>query len=131
MIRAVATSLPSPTGHIEAAAWFIASLALTVASLVLRSTTHSVERDECARTHRERACQAQRNASIFADVLVICNGGGAIVMLLPLVDAGPYPESLTTHAALCLVLSSVWYIASTVSYAPLPRLPDPAEDAND
>ena len=121
--RAVASALPPPSGSGEAAAWFVGSLALVGVSVALVVVAGRREAEERRRTHRERACQAQRNATIFSETLLALNTGGAVAMLLPLVNAGPYAPSLTTHAALTLVLATAWYVPSTIPYAPLPRLP--------
>ena len=122
-VRAVATALPPPSGRGEAAAWFVASLALVATSVALVVVAGRREAEERKHTHRERACQAQRNATIYAETLLVLNAGGTLAMLLPLIDAGPYAPSLTTHATLTWVLATAWYVPSTIPYAPLPRLP--------
>lgn len=122
-LRAVVDAFSPPVEQSgETWLWFIASLAVVGLSVATVVITGRREAEERRQTKRERACQAQRDATIFSETLLILNVIGAFFLLLPSIGAGPAIASLATHATLTLVVASPWYLASTVPYAPLPRL---------
>jgi len=121
MYRCTVTTLPPPD-HTEYALWFISTIILTVTSVILIFSTRNVEIDERQKTKQQRACQAQRNSTVFSESLLAFNGIGVIGFFLPLVDLGKIMPALTMYAALGLIVSTGWYLASTWPYAPLPRL---------
>jgi len=117
--------LPPPPGAPatlgECVAWFVLTCALLIVSIVLYFASRNTEHAECEITHQGRACQAQRNATIFSGSLLLTNSLGAIVTLLALTTFITLRNALVVYAILALPLESAWYLASTIPYAPLPR----------
>ncbi len=124
MPRLVVETVPSERG--EAVAWSVVSAALLVGSLLLLRANAHVESRERELTQRERACQAQRNATVFAQMLVLANGFSLVAFVLAIFwrDSTALRDALTMFAAFGALLAG-WYFASTVAYAPLPRLRPP------
>ena len=107
----------------ERIAWLLTTVVLFIVAIALYFTTKHTERDECAHTHRERPCQAQRNATIYSGTLVLTHGAGVVGTFLAAVTLVHLRHVLTAYGALAAFLMSVWYFVSTVPYAPLPRMP--------
>ena len=101
----------------ERVAWFIWTLILFIVSSVLYSAAK--------RTEREHACQAQRNATIFSGTLLLANAIGSVVTLLALATLMTLRDALVFYSVIASILEVAWYFASTIHYAPLPRLPPP------
>jgi len=121
MFRCIVTSLPPPDTT-EFTLWFVSTIILTISSFVLYLSAHSIENDECHSIHKARACQAQRNATVYSETLLTFNGIGTIGFFLPVARIGLIMPALTMYAALGLIVSTGWYLASTWPYAPLPRI---------
>ena len=67
--------------------------------------------------------QAERNATIMADVSLLVSLIDLLLVSLATGGAIVWRDALSTAATLSLV-TLVWYAASTIPYAPLPRYPE-------
>ena len=111
-----------PSLPFEAAFFVGAALLLVAESAFIFYLSYRAELAELERTRLEHARQAERNATIMAGSLLVASVLAALAVVLAAFGAIVWRDALATTAALG-VLELVWYGASTIPYAPLPRAP--------
>lgn len=121
-LYADATGASLPSGTFEAVAFVLVALVLVAASGYIFWLSRSAEQAELDRTRLAHARQAERNATIISGSLLVASVFVFALVALAAAGAATWRDALATVAALGL-LELVWYAASTIPYAPLPRLP--------
>lgn len=108
------------TVHI--AVWLVVLLLLLFALVGLYLCVYDEIVRECAASNRPVACQAQRNNRRFLGFLIFGVASSAVFALLALANIVASRYFLLVLGSLSTPFA-VLYFSSTVSYAPLPRLP--------
>lgn len=104
--------------------WLVALTALVAALTFLYALVYDENNRECAASRRPVACQAQRNNKRSVAFLLLGVLASDIFALLALLHVVEPHYFLLVLAALAWPFVVV-HFSSTVSYAPLPRLPPP------
>ena len=120
-------SAASAVSTLHAVAFIVAAVLMAVVSGYVMYRARQVEARDRARTRLVHVRQAERNATIISDVSFIVSFIDILLTALAAGGAVVWRDALSTAATLSLV-ALVWYGASTIPYAPLPRYPEDNAD---